>query len=75
MAEFCRQCAENLYPHNGGDIHKGDFVGITTIEEEAQGLYAVVLCEGCGPIQVDSEGNCITPDCLEKHGVNEISKS
>ena len=41
---------------------KNDMKGLTTAEEEAQDLYACVLCEGCGPTQVDSEGRCIHHD-------------
>ena len=61
MAEFCNQCAKTLgLPH-------GDFVGITTVEEWSKDLAALVLCESCGAIQVDPEGNCISSDCLENH--------
>jgi len=51
MADFCNQCAKSLaLPH-------GDLAGLD--------LYTVVLCEGCGAIQVDEYGNCISRDCLE----------
>lgn len=56
MAEFCKQCAEELG-------FEPDFVGLSTAEDTAKGLYAIVLCETCGPIQVDHEGKCISPDC------------
>lgn len=69
MAEFCKQCAQEMFPLDSR-LAEGDFVGTTTPDEEAQGLYAVVLCEGCGRIQVDSNGCCITYDCLKAHGVN-----
>lgn len=29
------------------------------------GLYAVVLCEDCGPIQVNANGDCISGDCFK----------
>ena len=62
MADFCKQCSEELF---GEDF--GDFVGITKPEDWEKGLACVVLCEGCGPIQVDLEGRCISIDCLKKH--------
>jgi len=62
MAEFCEQCAKGLgFPH-------GDFRNITKENEWEEGLAASVLCEGCGPIQVDPKGNCITKNCFENHG-------
>lgn len=63
MADFCQQCLLNIF---GGDT--GDLAGLSTPEDTAKGLYPVVLCEGCGPTQVDDRGKCVAPDCLEKHG-------
>lgn len=62
MADFCRQCSiEEL----GDDF--GDMRGLTTAADTAKGLYATwCLCEGCGMIQVDHEGNCVT-DCDKHH--------
>jgi hypothetical protein len=62
MADFCNQCAG---PMGFG----GDFAGITTDAEWRDGRAAGVLCEGCGPIRVDPAGNCVSPDCLHRHGV------
>ncbi len=62
MADFCRQCSAD----QGFDGE--DLAGITTKDDEAQGLAAVVICEGCGVVQVDHEGNCLG-GCLEKHEV------
>ncbi len=53
MAEFCAQCAAEHGGHS-------DFKGVQP--------YEVVLCEGCGPIQVDRKGNCLSSDCLKWHG-------
>jgi hypothetical protein len=64
MADFCAQCAEDLF----GDGHSSDFAGLSTAQETAAGLYHVVLCEGCGPIQVDHTGRCVSIDCIEQHG-------
>ncbi len=63
MAEFCKQCATELF----GEECSGDFVGMTTKEDEEKGEAAVVLCGGCGAIQVNSQGECISKDCLKQH--------
>ncbi len=55
MADFCSQCSITIM---GEDF--GDFRGLEGI--------ALVICEGCGPIQVNLEGQCISADCLEEHG-------
>jgi hypothetical protein len=57
VADFCLQC----------DPDFKDFVGMTTPENARNNLYAIVLCEGCGYIQVDPDGACICDDCLENH--------
>lgn len=67
MAEFCEACAAALgHPY-------GDFRGVTKQEDLENGKAAVVLCEGCGPIQVNEAGFCISGDCLKAgqvgHGV------
>lgn len=62
MADFCKQCA---IAHG---FTPNDLCGISTVDDTAQGLFAVVICEGCGFIQVDHDGNCQGgPDCLEGH--------
>ena len=72
MADFCKQCSIDLF---GQDFH--DMKGLSTEEDTKKGLFAVVLCEGCGPCQVDHEGNCISTDCLaadpkmrERYGIS-----
>lgn len=62
MADFCEQCAKDL------DFPYGDFRGMTSKENWEDGRAALVLCEGCGSIQVDLEGNCVTKNCFKKHG-------
>jgi len=62
MADFCEQCAKDL------DFPYGDFREMTTKKEWDKGLAARVLCEGCGPIQVDLKGRCVTKNCLKNHG-------
>jgi len=57
MAEFCRQCSIDVF---GEDSE--DFKGLSTPEDTENEMYCVVLCEGCaGMIQVDHEGNRVTP--------------
>ena len=63
MADFCKQCSIELF---GKDF--GDMEGLSTAEHTESGLYPHVLCEGCGGIQVDHEGRCVSSDCLKKHG-------
>lgn len=65
MAEFCTQCLEELLCEPG---HASDFMGLSTVEDTLQEEYAVVLCEGCGVIQVDHTGRCVSPDCEKQHG-------
>ena len=61
MADFCKACAEKVL---GFDTK--DMAGLTVPEAWAHKRAALVLCEGCGPIQVDPEGNCVTPNCLRR---------
>lgn len=63
MASFCMQCSIE----NFGEDYE-ELAGLSTAEETANKKYPVVLCEGCGAIQVDHTGRCVSPDCLEKHG-------
>lgn len=63
MADFCRQCSIEVF---GEDLK--DLSGLSSPEDTKNGLYSVVICEGCGATQVDHEGVCISPDCLTKHG-------
>ena len=64
MADFCRQCSLELF---GKDF--GDLANITKKRDYKKGLAVVVLCEGCGYIQVDPKWNCISKDCLKEHGI------
>jgi hypothetical protein len=61
MADFCKQCS---IEHFGKDHH--DLAELSTPEDTTNDLYASALCEGCGPIQVDHTGNCVS-DCFEGH--------
>ena len=62
MADFCKQCSIDVY---GEDMK--DLSGLSTELDTNGDLYPVVLCEGCGPTQVDHTGVCVSPDC-SNHG-------
>ncbi|MDW9531939.1 hypothetical protein RWE87_13735 [Sinorhizobium meliloti] len=66
MADFCRQCSIDTF----GEDYR-DMAGISKPEDTAQELYAQVICEGCGVTSVDHEGVCVSPACMEKHGVKQ----
>lgn len=55
MAEFCKQYSKAL----GAPPGYSDFAGMEP--------GSIVLCEGCGHIQIGYEGQCISPDCLVDH--------
>ena len=42
----------------------GDLAGLSTPQDTEKGVFPLVICEGCGPIQVDHFGNCVSEDCL-----------
>lgn len=63
MSDFCRQCSIDLF---GEDI--GDFLDPQAIKDNRRGFFSIVLCEDCGPCQVDHLGTCISRDCLKHHG-------
>lgn len=62
VARFCRQCSIDLF----GEDYR-ELAGIISKEQWKRGEVASVLCEGCGSIQVDPDGNCISPDCENNH--------
>lgn len=60
MADFCKQCSiENF----GSDY--GDLANLSTEKNTKNGIFPVVMCEGCGTIQVDHEGTCLS--CYKQH--------
>ena len=61
MADFCRSCSIQIF-----QVGSRDMAGLTDPESWSRGLAAEVLCEGCGPIQVDPEGNCVSSGCIRK---------
>jgi hypothetical protein len=56
MTSYCKQCSEDA----GNDGWR----------VAAAGQTAAVLCDGCGLTLVDSEGNCVRPDCA-LHGAEQ----
>ena len=60
MADFCKRCYADMF----GEGQTNDMAGVTKPEDWDQGLAVSVICEGCGPIQVDPEGNCVSQDCM-----------
>lgn len=67
MADFCKQCSFDIW----GEDTK-DMAGLSTEVDTFAGMFPVVLCEDCGPCQVDHEGTCISPDCLKQHGLKKV---
>jgi len=65
MADFCKQCSiENFLCDHGDLAHLFD-----RSEAAANPTHVIsVLCEGCGPTQVDWHGKCVDPNCSMKHG-------
>lgn len=61
MSDFCKQCSEELFGEDTGDMKD-----ISTESDTKNNMFAVVLCESCGPIQVDHNGQCIG-DCNKNH--------
>ena len=58
MADFCKQCSEELFDADTGDLARSDL-------SETGKFYCI--CEGCGFTVVDRTGLCIG-NCLHHHG-------
>lgn len=52
MADFCRQCSIKIFGEDHKDLADLISTGPT-----------LALCEGCGYIQVDINGQCIDDGC------------
>jgi hypothetical protein len=61
MADFCKQCSEDLFGEDFGDL-------ANLPEPDANG-YSNVICEGCGMAKVDAKGVCWSKTCLKRHGM------
>jgi hypothetical protein len=69
MADFCKQCSIEIFCEDFRDL-----AGCSKPEDTAKGMFAPVICEGCGLVYVDHEGKCVGGKCLKKHE-NEQSKT
>lgn len=58
MADFCTQCSLMMFNKDFGEL-----AGLSTEEDTNNKLYCHALCEGCGSIQVDHTGKCISDYC------------
>ena len=54
MADLCHQCAMGIFGEDSGDL-----AGLSTPDDTRAGLFPVLICEGCGPVQVDHAGHRI----------------
>ena len=61
MADFCKACSIDVF---GEDF--GNLAGITKQEYWEANTANLALCEDCGYIQIDPDGNCVSTDCLNK---------
>jgi hypothetical protein len=50
MANYCKQCSEDLFGKDSKDFAGLVSVGCPLVE---------VVCEGCGPTTVDYNGKCV----------------
>lgn len=61
MADFCKQCSEEVLGEDFGDLAE--------LVKEGQVLHTI--CEGCGDCIVDHTGKCVARNCLKNHGVEQ----
>lgn len=57
MADFCKQCSIDLFGVDNADL--ANLGGERKLEP---GMYWPAICEGCGFILVDDDGNCCECD-------------
>jgi len=62
VADYCRQCSIEILGEDYGDLKD-----LTSELGTANGLFLVVICEGCGVIQVNHKGTCMSTGCLKNH--------
>src|SRR5262245_9447236 len=62
MSDFCKQCSEELFGKDFGELR-----GLTTEANTQDGLFASVICEGCGFVAVDHLGQCVGERCSKGH--------
>ena len=59
MSNFCKQCS---IEHFGKDYK--DLANLSTKEDTLNELFPLIICEGCGNIQINHKGECVSKDCL-----------
>ena len=62
MADFCTECSMEMFNKDFEEL-----AGLSTAEDTKNDLFPCVICEGCGFIQVDHTGKCISETCLRGH--------
>lgn len=73
MADFCYQCTRDILgvddkvTIDGEEVQVNDFIGLCSLVQNKGGLYSTVLCEGCGGIQVNYLGQCVSTGCIKNH--------
>ena len=60
MGEYCFACSQEIFGRDSLD-----FKGITPEVDFRKGKACTVLCEGCGKIQVDPSGKCLSAGCFK----------
>jgi hypothetical protein len=56
MADFCKDCSIEMFGRDTGDLK-----GLITEDDFKAGYAMPVICEGCGCIWVDHEGQRVKP--------------
>ena len=60
MADFCKQCSIAIFGSDSKDL-----AGLVSEEDHKKGFATgAVICEGCGYIQVNYLGECVSEDCM-----------
>ena len=64
VADFCLQCNRDF------GLDYSDFSHLSQDRLPLEPGYGYpALCEGCGPTLVNDAGECISSDCLRRHGL------
>jgi hypothetical protein len=58
VADFCKKCSIDIF---GKDF--GELAGLCNEDQ-----LALTICEGCGVVQVNHLGECVSKDCAKRHG-------
>jgi len=53
MADFCKACSIEIFGEDFGDLK-----GLISKREYDKGMSRAAICEDCGYILVDPDGNC-----------------